>query len=47
MTGLNELERRVAELESRVAAFDTMIRFGRWVAPILVGIAGIVVGRLT
>ena len=30
-----------------MAAIDTMIRFGRWVAPILVGIAGIIVGRLT
>ena len=44
---VSDIEKRLDEIEARLAAIDTMVRFVRWVAPILVGIAGVVVGRLT
>ena len=36
---------RLDRVEARVAAFDTALSMMRWLGPILVGIAGIIIGR--
>ena len=43
---LDRLEARMDSAEARIAAFDTAISIFRWLGPIAVGIAGVIIGRL-
>ena len=43
MTTLSELEVRVVALEERQAVLDAAISLARWLGPILVGVAAIIV----
>ena len=37
---------RIGDLENRVLTFDTVISIGRWLIPIVMGVAGIFIGKL-
>jgi hypothetical protein len=43
---IDDHARRLKLLEARQAAYDTVLSVFRWAGPIVVGIAGVVVGKL-
>ena len=43
---LNKVEQRLDELEKQLAVLNAAVSLARWMGPLLVGLAAVVIGRL-